>query len=124
MTVRRDVASLVDRTQGSVYSVQAESSAAEARTTRQEAEARAKAVEAVVGAAAVGARPSLAAAVAAGTMVTVGPASGGTDDPFKAGRVAAAARLPGAMVVGVQGRPRATPGTGQPRGGQTQAQTQ
>ncbi len=41
---------------------------------------------------AVGTRPSPADAVAAGTMVTVGPANGGTDDPFKVGREAAAAR--------------------------------
>jgi hypothetical protein len=41
---------------------------------------------------AVGTRPSPADAVAAGTMVTVGPASGGTDNPFKAGREAPAAR--------------------------------
>ena len=40
----------------------------------------------------MGTRPPPADAVAAGTMVTVGPASGGTDDPFKTGREAAAAR--------------------------------
>ncbi len=50
-----------------------------------------------------------AAAVASGTMVTVGPLSGGTDDPFNAG---------------MQGQPKATSGTGQPSGGQTKAQTQ
>ncbi len=66
---------------------------------------KAVAVEAAVGAAAaVGTRPSPAAAVAAGTVVSVGPASGDTDDPFRAGGEAAAGRTQAAaaraMVVG------------------------
>ncbi len=65
----------------------------------------------------------------AAAMVTVGPASGDTDDPFRAGREAAAARAQAAAartVVrdGMRRQPKATPGTGQPSGGQAKAQTQ
>jgi hypothetical protein len=68
---------------------------------------------AAVGAAAVvGTRPSPAAAVAAGTMMTVGPASGGTDDAFKADRDEAAARtqLVAARAMVVDGGAGTTPG--------------
>ncbi len=94
-----------------------------------------QAVEAAVGAAAVGTPRAPGAAAAAGTMVAVGPAMGGTDDPFRAGREAAAARTQAAttraMVVGgdagttqghvgigaaMRGQPHSSSGSGQPSG--------
>ncbi len=65
----------------------------------------------------------------AAAMVTGGPASGDTDEPFRAGREADAARAQAAAARTVVGagmlrQPKATPGTGQPSGGQVKAQTQ
>jgi hypothetical protein len=60
--------------------------------SREDHQSTGEAGEAESNEVAVGTRPSQADAVAAGTMVPVGWASGGTDDPLKAGREAAAAR--------------------------------